>query len=413
MSAEAHLSVSGHVNTILPSIVQVKAQKSDSNGDETEFIESDSGGTGFVLEAPNRILTNAHIVGDAKKIVVVDQTRSEYPAILVGKDDATDIAVLEVAGLALPPLTSGNSVSLKVGDTVFLAGYPFSLGHSVSLGIISGKDRFLPNYPYIRFIQTDAAVNPGNSGGPIFNGYGELIGMVSTYFSRNGGYTNIAFAIPVNDVRRIAEILARDHKVQRGYLGADLLISDKLVRKMGHKSGVFVTRVDADSPAAKADIRAGDLIIGSNDQKLDDSGRLHRLLEQMRPDENLTLTLQRDDNTVVAMVRLGDPTAIKEPLINIGSGDDAEKMGLILQEKGQELEVAISYGMAKKMGFISKDVILRVNNTSVKTIKELNAQLDQLKQNDMALIQIQRNGTQRLTLPLGSKTAIKGYSTHQ
>ncbi|HZF71097.1 S1C family serine protease, partial [Sulfuricurvum sp.] len=213
---EPLFSISDQVKKVLPSIVKIKVQKNGLSSDENELISTDAGGSGFVLDSDHHLVTNAHVIGEGKKIAIIDQNNVEYVASLIAKDDKTDIAVLEAPAFNAPELTDADTTALSAGDGVFVIGSPYSLDHSVSLGIISAMERFLPNYPYIHFIQTDAAVNPGNSGGAIFDLKGELVGMTSTYFSRQGGYTNIAFAIPIEEVRRIAHTLLNDKKIIRG-----------------------------------------------------------------------------------------------------------------------------------------------------------------------------------------------------
>jgi serine protease Do len=203
----------------------------------------------------------------------------------------------------------------------------------------------------------------------------------------------------------------RDKIIQRGYFGAEFLLSEKVVRKMGQQTAVLITRIDQISPAAKAGLRAGDLIVGVGNAELKDSGELHRLLERSRPDDDLALHIVRNNQYSVINVRLGMAPVKKEAISNIGTGDQAEKLGLILRENSQGIEVTVSYAMAKTIGFNPNDRIVRINGTPVKSIKELNGQLMQLKENDIALVGIQRNGNETFTLPIGTKTAIKGYTT--
>ena len=408
-AADPILSVSEQVKSVLPSIVKIKAQKSVSDGDESELISADTGGTGFVIDNTH-ILTNAHVIGDAKKIAIMTQDNTEYPALLVGKDTKTDIAVLEITDLTLSPLKSHDPGSLKIGDSVFVIGFPFSLGLSVSQGIAGGLNRFLPNYPYIHFIQTDAAVNPGNSGGPMFNRDGQLVGVVSTYFSRQGGYTNIAFAIPIEEAQRIADRLIRDKTIRRGYFGAELLISEKVTRKLGEQNGIFITYVNPDSPAAKSGVKAGDLIVGIDGSRLHDSGELHRLLERSSPDDEWSALLLRNGQNVTAKIRLGDQTDDKVVANNAGENDAAAKLGLLVEENGQQINVLVSYGAARTAGLRQSDTIFSINGKQLKSIRDLNERLSNLKENEFAFVTVQRQG-ERFILPLGAKTAIKGYST--
>lgn len=407
LAAEPDLSLSDHVQAVLPSIVKIKAQKSESAEDENELISADTGGTGFAIDSTH-ILTNAHVVGDAKKIAIVDQNNTEYPATLIGRDSKTDIALLEVEGLNLAPLKLSNTAPLRTGEEVFVVGYPFSLGPSVSMGIVSGLNRFLPNYPYLSFIQTDAAVNPGNSGGPMFNSSGELVGVVSTYFKKDGGYTNIAFAIPIDQATRIAQRVMSSKILQRGYLGAELLISENVVRKLGEPYGIFVTAIDPDSAAAKAGLRPGDVIVGINGVKLQDSGGLHRLLERSQPDDAFDVSVLRNREYITLTVRLETPKKEKAYPSNIGKNDAAEKLGLVLRENDRNIEVVIAHTTASTVGFRTGDRILGINGKTVKSIQEINERLGALKENEITFATVQREGN-TFMLPVGTKTAIKGY----
>ena len=407
---DSFFTVSEQVKKVLPSIVKIKVQQNTLNNDENELIAFDSGGSGFVLDNDHHIATNAHVVGDGKKIVVIDNHNMEYPAFLIAKDDKTDIAVLSAATFDAPALSESNSSTLNVGDGVFAIGSPYSLGHSVSLGIVSALDRFLPNYPYLRFIQIDAAINPGNSGGPLFNLNGDLIGMTSTYFSKQGGYTNIAFTIPIADVHRIAEQLIKEKEIQRGYIGAELLLSERISRKLGYKTSIFVSRVEPNSPAARDGLESGDIIIGMNNTLLNDEGELHRYLERSHPEDTVSLMIVRNKEEIVRTVTLGHSQIKKSVTTNISTADASEKLGLILDENSEEINVILSYGLSKMVGINPNDKIVEINGIKIKTIQELDLQLSRLKDTEIAILKIQRSNMD-LLFPIGSKTALKGYST--
>lgn len=409
IAAEPFIGLSEQVKNVLPSIVKIKVQKSEPSGDENELTAGDSGGSGFILDNNSHIVTNAHVIGDAKKIAIIDYQNNEYSAVLVAKDDKTDIALLKSTAFNAPSLLENNS-TVSPGDGAFAIGSPFSLGHSVSYGIVGAINRFLPNYPYIHFIQIDAAINPGNSGGPLFNQQGELIGMVSTYFSKQGSYTNIAFAIPISDIHRIAAHLIEEKKITRGYLGAELLSSERISRKLGQKTSVFVSRVEPNSPAQESGLRTGDLIIGFNAILLNDAGELHRYLEQSRPNEIVTLTVIRERQRQNITIKLGSIPAQKKETINAGTADSSEKLGLILREENSEVEVIFSYGMAKMVGINPKDRIKEINGAEIRSIQEFNGQLAKLKEGEIALVKIKRENS-TFIVPIGNKTALKVYST--
>lgn len=394
----------------LPSVVKVKIQRSDVLSEENDLIQSDSGGSGFVMDDKNHILTNEHVIRDAKKIFIVDSNNVEYLATLIAKDEKSDIAVLEVLTFHAPKLPFCANSTPPLGDDVFVIGAPYSLGSSLTRGVISSEKRSLQNYPYQYFIQTDAAINPGNSGGPIFNDQGEMIGVATMTFAKAGGYTNIGFAIPIDEALRIANTLILEKKIIRGYLGAKLLISDKLSRRLGYQFSTLIATVDPQSPAALGGLKAGDIIIGMNDEKFSDATVLHRLLYRSKPSDSLKLSLIRDKKMLTATVILSDQIPPVTPATNAGSGDAAEKLGFIVSETSNEILVTLTHGAAKMVGITSGDTLKTVNLIPVKSIKDLNAQLSKLKENDIALLTIERQG-EMITLPIGSKSALSIYST--
>jgi serine protease Do len=408
-ASEGFINISEHVKSLLPSVVKIKVQKNESNGDETELTATDSGGSGFVINNQSYIITNTHVINNAKKISIIDYQNNEYSAVLVGKDDKSDIAVLQSTNFHTDTILE-TTHSVSIGEGIFAIGSPFSLGHSVTYGIVSAINRFLPNYPYMQFIQIDAAINPGNSGGPLFNKQGELVGMVSTYFSKQGSYTNIAFAIPIADVHRIADQLIKENKIIRGYLGVELLSSERISRKLGKNTSVFISRVDPNSPAQQSGLQTGDLIVGFNESILNDGGELHRYLEKSRPDEILSLIIIRDRQRKNIIVKLGSAPIQQKEIINAGTADSSEKVGLILREDNNEIEVIFSYGIGKIVGINPQDRIKEINGIQIKSIQELNTQLSKLKEGEIALIKIKRDNS-TLIVPIGNKAALKAYSS--
>lgn len=409
-ASETLFSISEQVKNVYRSVVKIKVQRNEDTNEETELIAFDAGGSGFVFDPYHHIVTNAHVINNAKKIVIIDENSTEYPANLVGKDEKSDIAVLEATAFPTPNVLFGDSTMLSVGDGVFLIGSPFSLDYSVSAGIISAMQRFLPNYPYLHFIQTDSAINPGNSGGAMFNLNGQIIGMTSTHFTRQGGYTNIGFAIPIEEVKRIADQLIMYRKIERGYLGAELLVSERISRKMGYPFSLFITRIDPSSPAENAGLQSGDIIVGLNNRLLKDNGDIHRFLEKSKPGDTISLTCVRNKQSLTTSVYLGTEANKKKEITNISTADTAEKLGLILHETENGVQVMMSYSIAKMVGIDPLDTLVEINGINLKSIKEVNTLLNTIKENDIGLITIKRNGV-LLTLPIGNKTSIKGYST--
>lgn len=409
-SAQASSNSAKNAAMHLPSVVKVKIQRSDILSEENDLIQSDSGGSGFVMDDDNHILTNEHVIRDAKKIFIVDSNNTEYLATLIAKDEKSDIALLEASAFHAPKLPMNTNSTPSLGEDVFVIGAPYSLGSSLTRGVISSDKRSLQNYPYQYFIQTDAAINPGNSGGPIFNDQGEIIGVATMTFAKSGGYTNIGFAIPINEALRIANTLMSEKKIIRGYLGAKLLISDKLSRRLGYQSSTIIATVDPQSPAELGGLRTGDIIIGMNDEKFSDATALHRFLYRSKPLDTLKLSLIRDKKVLTATVILRDQIPPAVPATNAGSGDAAEKLGLIVSETSNEILVTLTHSVAKMVGITSGDTLKTLNLIPVKSIKELNMQLSKLKENDIALLTLIRQG-EMITLPIGSKSALAIYST--
>lgn len=397
------------IERVIPSVVKIKIQRSELQTEENELLSIDSGGSGFILDQNHHVVTNAHVVKDAKKIIVVDKEQNEYNAALIGKDEKTDIAVLEVNSFDAPILDENKSAVLKAGEKVFAIGSPYSLGHTTSFGIVSAVERFLANYPYIGFIQTDAAINPGNSGGPLFNEKGELIGMNSTYFSKQGNFTNIGFAIPIKEVHRISDELISNNKIKRGSMGARMVVSERYARKLGYTQGVLVTAVTKGSASENAGLQPGDMIIKIDDKLLSDGGELHRRIERSRPGEIINITLIRNKNSLTLNVKLDEiKYLISNEITNVAIDDTANKMGLILSEKNNVLEVITSHMTAKDIGLIQGDLIIEMNGRKIQSINELNIQLNKLKQLELGMLTIERNKN-RFILPIGSKTALKVY----
>lgn len=211
------------------------------------------------------------------------------------------------------------------------------------------------------------------------------------------------------NVRRILPLLSIIFSCT---LGADLLISDKVSRKLGYQSSVLITHIDSKGPSESAGLKAGDILIELNDEKFTDNGTLHRYLHASKPNDILKLTYIRDKKYAKATVQLSAVPITNTPISNAGTADQAEKLGLILQEKvGDEgIEVMLSYNSAKTSGLAKGDKVVQINAVGVKTLKEFNAQLSKLKDNELAMISVRRNGD-LITLPLGSKTALQGYCT--
>ena len=262
---------------------------SPSFGREPSQKQLASKGSGVIVTAQGRVLTNSHVVNGADDITVTLQDGSEHSATVVGMDARADLAVLQLKGKLPPlkPLTFGDSTALRLGEVVLAVGDPFGVGKSVTMGIVSAKGRSgMGIEDYEDFIQTDAAINPGNSGGALVNLKGELIGINTAIASKSGGYAGIGFAIPSNMAKPIMEMLIKDGKVVRGYLGVNIqTVTSSLVteHRLSAARGAYVGGVEPNGPAAVAGLSEGDVIVGLNGTEIRNSDVLRNTIAMLRP----------------------------------------------------------------------------------------------------------------------------------
>jgi len=264
----------------------------------------ESGGSGFLISADGYILTNNHVVDEADKVTVTLSDENEYAAKVVGRDAETDVALIKVEGRNFPTVPLGDSDSMRPGDFVLAIGNPLMYRHTVTMGVVSAKGRRISASALDDFIQTDAAINFGNSGGPLINTQGEVVG-INTAITRNDGMgrmvEGIGFAIPINVVKGMLEALKKDGKVTRGFLGVKVGPVDKdakayIQEKHGQtiKGGALIQSVDKDTPAARADLRKGDIILSVQGQEIKDSRELVYRISAFPPKRTVTLTVLRD-----------------------------------------------------------------------------------------------------------------------
>ncbi|WP_296001773.1 trypsin-like peptidase domain-containing protein [Rugamonas sp.] len=273
---------------------QQKPQQPDDGDDGDDDGDEQSVGAGFIIAADGYVLSNAHVIEGADTITVTLSDQREFEARVIGVDARTDIALLKIDGKDLPQATIGSSARARVGEWVIAIGSPFDLDHTVTAGIISAKARetgdFLP------LIQTDVAVNPGNSGGPLINMRGEVVGINSQIYSQSGGYMGISFAIPIDDAMRVAEQLKTSGHVTRGRMGVYLGDVDKQVATtlgLPDAHGGLVGRIEKGGPAEKAGLHGGDIILSFNGVAVQKSADLRRLAAALRPGTEVKLEYWR------------------------------------------------------------------------------------------------------------------------
>ena len=366
-------------------------------------------GSGFIISADGIVLTNAHVVAEAKEVTVKLTDRREFTAKVVGLDKATDVAVLKIEGKNLPTVKLGDSRKSRVGEWVLAIGSPFGLENTVTAGIISSKSRSLPGDGYVPFIQTDVAINPGNSGGPLFNLAGEVIGINSQIYSRSGGYQGLSFAIPIETARRIEEQLVSTGKVSRGRLGVAIQeLNSSMAESFGLEKvqGALVNSVEKGSPADKAGVKAGDVILKLNGNTIAASYELPALVSEIKPGAKARLEVWRDGKA-----RNLDVTVGEFPSPGVATAAPAARaegrLGLAVRpltaEEKKQAEVSNGVvvenvsGPAARAGIEAGDVILRANSTEIANAEALRAQVAKAGKRVVLLVQ---RGEQRMFVPV-------------
>ena len=266
-------------------------------------------GSGFIVSADGVVLTNAHVVADADEVTVKLTDKREFKAKVLGLDKPSDVAVLKIDAKDLPTVKIGSSENARVGEWVVAIGSPFGFENSVTAGIVSAKSRSLPDEGYVPFLQTDVAINPGNSGGPLFNMNGEVIGINSQIYSRSGGYQGLSFAIPIDVAMKVERQLLEHGKVSRGRIGVMIQeLSQDLAESFGldKPRGALVSSVEKGSPAEKAGIEPGDVILKFNGKAIVRSGELPPLVSEQAPGSTATLEVWRQGKSREVTLKLGE-----------------------------------------------------------------------------------------------------------
>ena len=341
-------------------------------------------GSGFILSADGIILTNAHVVKDAKEVTVKLTDRRELRAKVLGVDPKTDIAVLKIDAKNLPVVTIGSSTDLKTGEWVLAIGSPFGFENTVTAGVVSAKGRSLPDDSAVPFIQTDAAVNPGNSGGPLFNARGEVVGINSQIYSRTGGYQGVSFAIPIDLAMKVKNQIVATGKVEHARLGiavqeVNQTLADSF--KLDKPEGALIANVEKGSPGEQAGLQIGDVIRKVDGQPIISSGDLPSQISLLTPGSKVQLDIWRKGNAQQVSVKLGNAsdkaakTASKEADANQG------KLGLALRplQPGERREAGFEGGLivedtagpAATAGVQAGDVLLAINGTPVLSVEQV------------------------------------------
>ncbi len=359
-------------------------------------------GSGFIISSDGLILTNAHVVREAKDVTVKLSDRREFTAKVLGVDTATDIAVLRIDGKDLPVVRLGDPKSLEVGDPVLAIGNPYGLEQTATQGIVSAKGRSLPGDAVVPFIQTDAAVNPGNSGGPLFDGSGSVVGINAQIYSRSGGFQGVSFAIPINVALKVKDQIVATGKATHGKLGVTVQgLNQALADSFGlnHVDGALVSNVAPDSAAAKAGLKSGDVILAVNGDPVVSNGALSSLIGMSAPGERVALKIWRDRAEKTVEAKLGGDKS-GDQVADAGASSERGQLGLALRPltRDEKREAKVESGMvvedvegaAARAGIASGDVLLAINGKPVDSIDQVKSVLAG-KPKSVALL-VQRDG---------------------
>jgi serine protease Do len=364
-------------------------------------------GSGFIINREGYIVTNNHVVENASDIKVSLSDKEEYTAKVIGRDPKTDVALIKIdAKKDLPAVALGDSSKLRVGESVMAIGNPFGFGHTVTTGIVSAKGRIIGAGPYDDFIQTDASINPGNSGGPLFNMNGEVVGINTAIIASGQG---IGFAIPINVAKELLVQLRDKGRVVRGWLGVQVQgITPELAKSFGleRERGALVADVMADTPAEKAGIERGDIIVEFNGRKIEEMNDLPRVVASVPPNTDVPVKILRKGQEKVMQVKVAELKDKEERVAASGGGTLEESLGLTVQELTPEIARSLRVNESKGLvvtnveegspaddaGLRRGDVIVEINQKKVDTLRDYRAALGRVGGADSLLLLVRRGG---------------------
>jgi serine protease Do len=365
-------------------------------------------GSGFIMSEDGFIVTNAHVVQDAAEITVSLPDRREYEATLIGSDVRTDLALLKVEASGLPVVELGDSDELNVGEWVLAIGSPFGFEYTATQGIVSALSRSLPDGNYVPFIQTDVAVNPGNSGGPLFDLEGKVVGVNSQIYSRSGGYMGLSFAIPVNVVKTVTEQLKDTGFVSRGWLGVSIQNLDKSLAEsfgLDRPEGALVASVTPDSPADKAGLKTGDVILSFGGDSIGQSSNLPPLVGATPVGEPVGVDILRNRERQTVSVVIAELAEDREVVRTSGTQDkDDARLGVSVSDlsvdqlaeygdikSGVLVNEVDPDGVAAVAGIAAGDVIVSFNQTPISSAKVLAKAVKEAPAGETVAVLVQRN----------------------
>ncbi len=370
-------------------------------------FQSQSLGSGFIISGDGYIMTNAHVVDSASDVTVRLTDKREFKAKVIGADRRTDVALIKIAAANLPAVKVGDPGKLKVGEWVVAIGSPFGFENTVTAGIVSAKGRSLPQENFVPFIQTDVAVNPGNSGGPLFNLKGEVVGINSQIYSRTGGFMGLSFAIPIDVANGIAQQLRTTGKVTRGRIGVVIQPLTKELADgfgLGKPRGALVNSVEKGGPADKAGVEAGDVILAFDGKSVAASEDLPRIVGGTRPGSMVTVRIWRNKAERDMQITVGELP--EEGRAQQGRGGrsqpPAAQFGMTLSDlsDAQRKELKVEGGVlvenvqdaAARAGVRRGDVILAVNNQDVGSVEQFKKLMGEFEKGRIVALLVRRGG---------------------
>ena len=369
-------------------------------------------GSGFIVSGDGYIITNAHVVEGVDEVTVKLTDKRKFTAKVVGYDERTDIALIKISATNLPRVVIGEPDKLKVGEAVVAIGSPFGFENSVTSGIVSAKDRTLPSENYVPFIQTDVAVNPGNSGGPLFNLRGEVVGVNSQIYSRSGGYQGVSFSIPIDVAMDVANQLKTGGKVARGWLGVAIQeVSADLAESFGldRPRGALIANVEEDSPAAKGGLQVSDVVLKFDGKAVENAGDLPRLVAGTKAGSKVAVQVWRKRALKDLSITVGQLPEDEAQVSGAKSQKSFSRGGLVLSELTAEQRRALKIdsgllvdeasGDAVRAGIREGDVILAVNNSEVKTVEQFRKLIAAVPVGKSAAVLVRR-GDSSMYVPL-------------
>ncbi|MDF0606880.1 DegQ family serine endoprotease [Neisseriaceae bacterium TC5R-5] len=385
--------------------------------------ETSSLGSGFIISADGYVLTNAHVVARADEITVKLNDKREYKAKVIGSDARSDVALLKVDATNLPVVRRGDANALRVGEWVLAIGSPFGFENTATSGIVSGKNRILPDENFVPFIQTDAAVNPGNSGGPLFNLAGEVVGINSQIYSRSGGFMGISFAIPIDVAMNVVDQLKTKGRVSRGRIGVAIQEMNRdLASSFGlsRPNGALINSVEPKGPAEQAGLKAGDIIQKVNNQIIESASDLQRFIGGTQPGTPINLEIWRNRATQTLKViptelKVEDPRVAQreyrgQPQQTRPGEQNFEQIGLRVQTltPAQLQQAGIKFGLlvtaannsAMRAGLRPGDIIVGIGSSPLSSAEQLKSALNAAQGSSLALQVMRQGATMFVPLPV-------------